>query len=288
MAEIKAKGLEQRRKEALEQGLKLIDKNHKEFELYVQDQFDEQRQGWYVSYFFDVATAIKAGKFDEAYDLVHTPGFPTKSMVAACDLFLKQGTAFIKYILQRNRQYEMHAKEEKLQSFFPTNVADFLMDCRRKGENIFVVYNGKKLYSMTQEMDDWYMLMVGEKKADYDRALQEDREKAEKEEKESIAKIPARVERGLDLIDINQEEWETYVDKKSKGLYLGTQIDIALDVLEAMKEEGVEKAYQIMKKNDAIGGSGYHAVMGVLSKFSSHAKEINDYIIEMSTENDNS
>lgn len=141
--------------------------------------------------------------------------------------------------------------------------ADVLVDAHNRGENIFIDFNGTKLYSVEiANVDDAYMQYMGTTKAEHEAQVEAQRQKWEEErtraEAAAKAKIPDWVERGNKVIMPDMEEtWKQCVEIRANDLYHGAELENALQIMEALaKGATMEEALAIF---DSANHSGMSA-----------------------------
>lgn len=153
-----------------------------------------------------------------------------------------------------------------------------LLAAKARGESVYCDFNGHKLYSDTVSMDSAYMEVLGQTKADYDKAQEEWRQNYEREQKEAEerakANIPNWIEKGQALIFPERyAEWEKCVIARASDLYHGLELDSALEIMTALENGAtMEEAKQMLDKQ---GHSGMSAsiVRNILFAFSSKGPE---------------
>lgn len=105
---------------------------------------------------------------------------------------------------------------------------DFLVDAceelkkyKTKGENVFVYYQGEKLYSL-DSVDDWYKKVKGQTEAEYKATL----------------KIPDWLKRGKRVIPkALHEDFEKYLNAAIKNNNPTELMDNTLDVIECLHDD---------------------------------------------------
>lgn len=95
-----------------------------------------------------------------------------------------------------------------------------------------------------------------------------------KEKKSSYKKILNRIEKGETLIFPEKYvEWEERVVISSLGIYQGSDIDDALEIMTALENgASMEEAAKLLEKQNH-SGSGYHTVRRIILEFSSKGPE---------------
>lgn len=178
---------------------------------------------------------------------------------------------------------EIMAKAERHEEFFGhvSNAVRFLHDARVLGRNVYIEFNGQKLYSLLDDENSCYMKLYGKTKKEFEQEQQRLREEWEKEEKEENAKaqskIPYWIEEGNKLIYPQmQQEWARCVAIRAGDIYHGAELDNALEIMKVLDnipgEEGLTEAKKIF--NDA-GHSGftYGITTSIIFTFSKRGPE---------------
>ena len=120
-----------------------------------------------------------------------------------------------------------------------------------EGENVFMDFNGYKLYSKYDTIDTCFLKVCGltlRQQRKFERELRaklEERDRAER--KEAEAKIPSLKERGEKLIyDERKEDWNRCVEIRVSDMYKGAEVELALKAMEALEEgKTVDEAYAL-------------------------------------------
>ena len=150
-----------------------------------------------------------------------------------------------------------------------------LKDAKNIGWNIYIDFNGHKLYSLLDDEDSCYHKVLGISKAESEereRKWHEEYEAREKKEKaEAEAKIPSWLERGEKIIYPQRKaEWKRCVEIRAGDLYHGYELENALQAMELLEAGGsFEEAKKII---DDAGHSGcsYGIAMSIILTFSKH------------------
>ena len=154
-----------------------------------------------------------------------------------------------------------------------------LMEYRERGESVFIMFNGHKLYSCeATSMDYVYQEIIGMTKDEFEKKEEERREeyrrKEEQEKAEAEARKPEWVERGSSLIyPLRLEEWEKCVDARASDLYHGWDLEAALEIMEKLESgASIEEVKAIFEEQ---GHSGFSAPMvrSIILQFSKRGIE---------------
>ena len=186
-------------------------------------------------------------------------------------------------IMNEIEKQEIMAKAELYSGYMGhlDNAVKLLNDARAEGRNIYIEFNGQKLYSLLDDEDSCYMKVVGTTKKEYEQEQQRLSEEWEKKEKEENAKaqskIPYWIEEGNKLIYPQmQQEWARCVAIRAGDIYHGAELDNALEIMKALDnisgEEGLIEAKKIL--DDAgHSGSSYGTTTRIIFTFSKRGPE---------------
>lgn len=139
-----------------------------------------------------------------------------------------------------------------------------LEDYKARGESVVIDFNGHKLYSCDITMDGAYQEVLGQTKAEFDKAQEEWRkeyeERTAREEAEAKAKIPTWIKKGEAFIyPERMEKWAKCVEARAGDLYHGMDLDSALELMEKLESgASIEEVKEIF---DGQGHSGDSAGM---------------------------
>lgn len=144
------------------------------------------------------------------------------------------------------------------------NAVKRLLEYREKGESMFVDFNGHKLYSCDVTIDSAYMEIIGQTKAEYDKAREKWRKEYEarqaKEEAEAQAKIPSWIEQGEKFIYPERiGKWINCVEDRAGDFYHGMDLDSALALMEKLESGATME--EVKEMFDEQGHSGHSAGM---------------------------
>ena len=152
-------------------------------------------------------------------------------------------------------------------------VARRLQVFREAGVNVYVDFNGQKLYALLDDLDSCYVKVTGKTKKEFELAEKKWREDYEKRKAEAAAKaeaaVPSYIEAGKTLVyPQKQKEWEQCVKVRVSDLYHGAELKNAIDAMKVLQENGdFEKAKKVI---DGAGHSGasYGMTMNIIISFS--------------------
>lgn len=159
---------------------------------------------------------------------------------------------------------------------------------KKQGENIFVNFNGNKLYALLDDRDSCYEKVTGYKYDEFQEVSKAERrafeERQIKERLEAIDKLDARIESGLKYIYPQREfDWKKRVMDSTDGIYLGNDIDSAIEIMEILANSKEENKFDIaMNKLDEQGHSNisYWVTLGSITTFAKEGVNFFKYLME--------
>lgn len=164
-----------------------------------------------------------------------------------------------------------------------------LNESAESGETCFGKFNGKEIYS-TDTLDEAYVKIIGETKAEYDKEMQDWRDEYRRKEEEHKASIPGLVPvycdkaRGVILED-QYEYWDKIVPIRLGDLYHGMELDCTLDLCKIMRDESMPYDKRLRKAYDTFmnqGHSGMSAslVASMLRTFCPDGNDLADAVMD--------
>lgn len=158
-------------------------------------------------------------------------------------------------------------------------------DC---GDTCFGMFNGKEIRS-TDTLDDAYVKIMGQTKAEYEKEMQDWRDEYDRKEKEHKDSIPSLVPgyceraRGVILED-QYDYWDKIVPIRLGDLYHGMELDATLDLCKIMRDESLGYDERLRKAYDEFmnqGHSGMSAglVASMLRKFCPNGEDLADAVM---------
>ncbi len=177
------------------------------------------------------------------------------------------------------------AKEDKTYVHKLDDAIKYLANAKKRGENIYLNFNGNKLYSLLDDEDSCYVKIVGMNKKEFDeqekKYMEEFKKRREKEQEQRKVNIPKWIERGLKLIYPQRaEDWEICVNSRAKDIYNGAELNNALDIMECLNENGsLEDANKILSSMNHSGAS-YSLVMSIVANFCKRGPEFYEEIFK--------
>ena len=153
---------------------------------------------------------------------------------------------------------------------------------KRMGDNVYINFSDKKLYSLLDDRDSCYTKVTGEDYETYTGHLEEEernfRIERLQDELEALKKIPDWQRRGYALIYPQQKkEWDKCVKARASDLYFGSDLENALEIMESLAKDGdMEKAYQIYQDANHSGMSA-SVVISIVASFSDKGTQFYRY-----------
>ena len=154
---------------------------------------------------------------------------------------------------------------------------------RDQNKNIYINFNGQKLYSLIDDRDSCYKKVTGKSYTDFKESQKKRHEeyllKEKKAKEEAIAKMPERFERGLNLIyPQRKDEWKLCVEARTNDLYHGSDLDNAIDVMESIEKGATfDQAYKIIE-DAGHSGMSFGMTLSIISTFSKKGVEFYRFV----------
>ena len=158
------------------------------------------------------------------------------------------------------------------------NAAKFLKDMKSRNGNVYIDFNGRKLYSQFDNLDSCYVKVCGRNKAEQDLAEKRWHENFKRrqalEEAKAAKKVPEWQERGYAIIHEElKSEWNKCIEARVNDIYHGAELENALQIMECLaKGEPVEKAIKIAESANHSGAS-WGMMMSIVTNFSKRGTE---------------
>ena len=158
-------------------------------------------------------------------------------------------------MLEMSRENAREIKEEEMEKPLASidKAVEFLTAYRERGESVYIVFNGHKLYSCDVTIDSAYKEIMGMTKVEFDAHkeafVRKNEEKMEEETTKARKKIPDWIERGkLYIYPELWKEWEETVEDRVGGTYPGLDLDGALEIMEKLeKDPSMKEAEDALK-----------------------------------------
>lgn len=169
-----------------------------------------------------------------------------------------------------------NAKEVRLKKSITLRQAcELLEKCREKGENVYIDFQGRRLYSEFDDFDSCYLKITGKNYEEFQRYQRAWLEV------ELYQANQARLEKMYELIEggkiiLTREmyyEWESLV-KGYMGSHCGEELDIALDIMQTLKDGVIDEAYfRFLRKTEYLTYNQTEFILSVIERFCEKGKE---------------
>lgn len=177
--------------------------------------------------------------------------------------------------------------------FYPgQNIEDawksLLKESIKTGEVCYGKFNDHEIRS-TDSLDEAYLKVVGNTKAEHDKAMQDWRDEYNRHKEEHKARIPELTEmyceaaRGVILED-EYDYWDKIVPIRLGDLYEGMELGNTLDLCKIMRDENLtyderlRKAYDVFM-NQGHSGMSASLVASMLRKFCPDGEDLADAVM---------
>lgn len=153
-----------------------------------------------------------------------------------------------------------------------------LTSYKEKGELVFGVFNGQKLYSDIDDLDSAYKKITGKTKAECEEAEKkrsEEYEESERKHKEAIPELTKEwIEKGNNILDEKYRNlWAECVPIRLSDLYEGFELGACLDIVKELNAGcELEVAKGIIEKQGHSGMS-FGLVCAMVKSFCDRGNE---------------
>lgn len=159
-----------------------------------------------------------------------------------------------------------------------------LKEAKLQKANIYIqTSSGEKLYALIDDEDSCYHKVYGMSKEEREEALEKQEEARIQEEMKALEKVPARVERGFKIIDKAHKKWDDCVAIRSRGMFYGTEIDHALDVMEVIKTGDFAKAHKMLL-DSGHSRESWELIRSIITTFMKNGTKFYQYIANVMDE----
>lgn len=158
-----------------------------------------------------------------------------------------------------------------------------LSKAKKENKNIYIDFNGIKLYALLDDEDSAYKKVVGMSKSEWEEAKKkwhsEFLESVKIEKQEAEAKIPDWIERGKSLIyPQREEEWVQRVYARARESYHGADLENALQVMEFLSKNGSFSKAKNIINSAGHSGASYSVVLRIIVDFAKNGPEFVKFI----------
>lgn len=157
-----------------------------------------------------------------------------------------------------------------------------LLEFQKRGESVFIDFNGHKLYSCDVTVDSAYKEVCGKTKEESDKAIEEYLANIEKKEKEAKAKaeakIPEWIKRGEGFIYPERaEEWKKCVEAKAASDFYGKDLDEAIEIMEKLESGAtLDEAKELLYSQNHFA-VWYRVVRNIIFEFAKRGPEFYEH-----------
>ena len=154
---------------------------------------------------------------------------------------------------------------------------------KEKGELVFGVFNGQKLYSDIDDLDSAYKKITGKTKAECDEAERirhEEYVESERKHKEAIPELTKEwIEKGNTILDEKYRDlWAECVPIRLDDLYQGFELGACLDIVKELNAGcDLEVAKGIIEKQGHSGMS-FGLVCSMVKSFCDRGNEFASFV----------
>lgn len=154
---------------------------------------------------------------------------------------------------------------------------------KEKGELVFGVFNGQKLYSDIDDLDSAYKKITGKTKAECDEAERirhEEYVESERKHKETIPELTKEwIEKGNKILDEKYRDlWAECVPIRLDDLYQGFELGACLDIVKELNAGcDLEVAKGIIEKQGHSGMS-FGLVCSMVKSFCDRGNEFASFV----------
>ena len=154
---------------------------------------------------------------------------------------------------------------------------------KEKGELVYGEFNGKKLYSDTDDLDSAYLKVTGKTKAECDEAERKRNDEYEKEKREHEEAIPELtkewIEKGNDILDDKYHKlWAECVPIRLSDLYQGMELGATLEIIKKLNAGCDLDAAKTIIEKQGHSGMSFGLVCSMVRSFCDRGVEFVSYI----------
>ena len=181
----------------------------------------------------------------------------------------------------------MEKKYEEIKFTFKVrnieDVVNELLEYKSKGLLVCGAFNGKTLYSDTVTLDGAYKEITGKTKAEFDKMLQEKRDRYEKEQREHEEKTPKLTlvwqKKGREILSEDKwEYWDKIVPIRLRDLYQGMELGCCLDIIKILNNDGTLDEAKEKIENQEHSGMSFGLVCSMVKEFCVRGSEFVDFV----------
>lgn len=158
-----------------------------------------------------------------------------------------------------------------------------LSEYKERGELVYGEFNGKKLYSDTDDLDSAYKKVTGKTKAEcdeYARIRHEEYEEQKRKHKESIPKLTKEwIEKGNTILDEKYRElWAECVPIRLGDLYQGMELKCCLDIVIELNNGCTLDEAKAIIESQGHSGMSFGLVCSMVKSFCDRGSEFVSFV----------
>jgi len=159
-----------------------------------------------------------------------------------------------------------------------------LKEYDKKGQKVFITFNGEKLYSDIDDLDSAYKKITGKTKAEFDEAERirhEEYEEQQRKHKEAIPELTKEwIAKGKEVLEEKYLElWNKCVPMRLSDLYQGMELGMCLDIVKELNNGcELQKAKEIIE-SQGHSGMSFGLICSMLKSFCDRGSEFVEYVL---------
>lgn len=158
-----------------------------------------------------------------------------------------------------------------------------LQKYKEKGELVFGVFNGQKLFSDIDDIDSAYLKITGSTKSECDEKARISNQKYLEEKRIHEETIPEQtklwIERGEKILDLKyRAKWNEIVPFRLKDLYRGFELEACLEIVSELNEGVDFKTVKEIIEEQGHSGMSFGLVCSMIKAFSDRGADFVDYV----------
>jgi hypothetical protein len=178
----------------------------------------------------------------------------------------------------------MKKKYKKVEFFFGNieDAVEELKNFHKKGEKVYIEFNGEKLYSDIDDLDSAYKKITGKTKSEFDEAAkirQEEYKEKQRKHKEAIPELTKEwIAKGEEILDKKYLQlWNECVPIRLGDLYQGMELGMCLDIVKELNNGcELQKAKEIIE-SQGHSGMSFGLVCSMVKSFCNRGEEFVNY-----------
>lgn len=164
------------------------------------------------------------------------------------------------------------------------DVVSELLSFKKKGQLVYGVFNGHRLYSDKVTFDSAYKEVTGSTRTEFYKKETAMHEELEAQEKEHTSRIPDLVEvwkkRGREVLSEDKwEYWDKVVPIRLNDLYRGMELGYCLDIVKILNNNGTFKEAREKIESQDHSGMSFNLLCTMLKEFCDRGEEFIRHIL---------